>query len=108
MLLASSRQRRMMSYPSWRVRVAMAQRCCSIHLEQCVHHPMCIELVTRRCDKVFLGMEQFLRREALLTSRDVVAAIEVTITGPNARVHSSHRCCMPAHFEASHSVNMRR
>src|SRR5664280_170953 len=86
----------------------MSQRCCSIHLEQCVHHPMCIELVTRRCDKVFLGMEQFLRREALLTSRDVVAAIEVTITGPNARVHSSHRCCMPAHFAVSHSVNLRR
>jgi hypothetical protein len=69
---------------------------------------MCIELVTRRCDKVFLGMEQFLLREASLTSRGAVAGIEVTITGPNERAHSLLRCCTRAHFAVSHSVNLRR
>ena len=69
---------------------------------------MFIELVIRRCDKVFLGTAQFLRRAALLTSLDVVAAIEVTITGPNVRAHSSHRSCTRAPFEASHSVSWRR
>jgi hypothetical protein len=53
-------------------------------------------------------MEQFSRREALLTSRDVVAVIEAMITGPNAPVHLSHRCCTRARFAASHSVNWRR
>ncbi len=63
---------------------------------------MCIELVIRRCDKVFLGMEQFSPREALLTSRDADAAIEVTITGPNARGHLLRPYCTRAHFAANH------
>jgi hypothetical protein len=69
---------------------------------------MFIELVIRRCDKVFLGMAQFLRRGALLTSLDVVVAIEVTITGLNVLVRWSRRCCTRARFEASHSANLRR
>ncbi len=70
----------------------MVQRCSSIRRERCAHHPECIELVTHRYDKVFLGTAQFLLREALSTSRDAVAVIEVTITGPNVRAHSSPLC----------------
>ncbi len=53
-------------------------------------------------------MERFWRRGALLTSRDVVAVIEVTITGPNAQARSSLRCCTQVHFAESHLVNLRR
>src|SRR5665213_2340914 len=80
----------------------MAQRCSSIRRERCAHHPECIESVTHRYDKVFLGMAQFLLREALSTSRDAVAAIEVTITGPNVRAHSSLLCCTRPRFATSH------
>ncbi len=76
----------------------MVRRCSSIRREQCALHPECIESVTHRFDKVFLGTAQFSLRGALLTSRDAVAVIEVTITGPNARAHSSRRCCTRRRF----------